>query len=861
MTYSYNSRGDLIQTIDAHDNKITLTYDSIGRRIRMADPSLGVSDFTYNHWGELVEQDDAKDNVITMEYDNLSRLIKREIRNANQGAGQGEISNWTYDTARLGTVGRSALGVPARVTGPNGYSRSYRYDNLGRINTELTIIKGQVFLERYAYNNLGQLTQRYYPHSQALSVGQAPDADKEFGVQYEYQNGYLSSIQSIENSQGQCIDHWRANSYDALGRVDFETVGGIVDTQRTYRPGQNVLERIRSVSRGTLAIDVQDLQYQYDTTNNLTVRNDVLAGSQETFSYDRLDRLTRHVNNGNVVTVEYDAIGNITHKSDVGDYVYQLNNNQNTTRLLSITNGSSNNSLAKFEVDWEFDGEALVRKLPSTNNLKYNYDANGNVVTTNNRDDAGNFQSNHRHIGWTAFDKPERMLADVGSDGNTRGSVYEYGPEQQRVFKKEATFNGLSEVVENGESTIYLGKYYEQITSADGNITHRYTIETGGNTIQIERADNSSFDQPKYLLADNLGSSNVILNALGEVEQRLAFDPWGMRLNVGDQSAVNSITNRGYTGHETDDETGLINMNARVYDPYIGRFLSADPVLPDAGDMQSYNRYAYVSNNPLKYVDPTGNIQEHIDEQIVRGQRIEGFRPGGSFGLGGFGFSSTVGGGSLVAIPEPEIGAGEAAEPVSDEDEGDKAMDMMEMMEDSMMSMPSDDVMRDDNGQDASITDEQIVRGQRISTAPQRPLLLAGASLSTIVGTKGSDISIGILFRPGGFTDFDFGFFLTEASGVGVNVSVEGNLGFFKGDVFEFMDDEVVNVNGTVGPLGGTVTFGEDLDLEIVGGTGNFGRSLTLVGVSVTFPETSAISLDTARRSLTDGLCNFLGDC
>jgi len=80
-----------------------------------------------------------------------------------------------------------------------------------------------------------------------------------------------------------------------------------------------------------------------------------------------------------------------------------------------------------------------------------------------------------------------------------------------------------------------------------------------------------------------------------------------MRLNVGDNSQVNSVTNRGYTGHEMDDEVGLINMNARVYDPYLGRFMSADPVLPDAYDMQSFNRYSYVLNNPLKYTDPTGN--------------------------------------------------------------------------------------------------------------------------------------------------------------------------------------------------------------------------------------------------------------
>ncbi|MFQ3247038.1 MAG: RHS repeat-associated protein [Arenicella sp.] len=117
------------------------------------------------------------------------------------------------------------------------------------------------------------------------------------------------------------------------------------------------------------------------------------------------------------------------------------------------------------------------------------------------------------------------------------------------------------------------------------------------------------------MLSDNLGSTNVIINKFGKVEQRLEFDPWGMRTTASpllsgeiiENDSVNDVTTRGYTGHEMDDEVGLINMNARIYDPYLGRFLSADPVLPDAGDMQQFNRYSYVTNNPLKFTDPTGN--------------------------------------------------------------------------------------------------------------------------------------------------------------------------------------------------------------------------------------------------------------
>ena len=65
---------------------------------------------------------------------------------------------------------------------------------------------------------------------------------------------------------------------------------------------------------------------------------------------------------------------------------------------------------------------------------------------------------------------------------------------------------------------------------------------------------------------------------------------------------------RGYTGHEHIDEFGIINMNARMYDPLLGRMLSPDKYVQDATSIQNFNRYTYALNNPLKYTDPDGNL-------------------------------------------------------------------------------------------------------------------------------------------------------------------------------------------------------------------------------------------------------------
>ena len=103
----------------------------------------------------------------------------------------------------------------------------------------------------------------------------------------------------------------------------------------------------------------------------------------------------------------------------------------------------------------------------------------------------------------------------------------------------------------------------------------------------------------------------IVLVQAGVVAERLAYDAWGKRRNPnGTDDTANiltaSATTRGYTDHEMIDELDLVNMNGRVYDPALGRFLSADPFIHDVTNSQDLNRYSYVHNNPLSYTDMNG---------------------------------------------------------------------------------------------------------------------------------------------------------------------------------------------------------------------------------------------------------------
>jgi RHS repeat-associated protein len=97
---------------------------------------------------------------------------------------------------------------------------------------------------------------------------------------------------------------------------------------------------------------------------------------------------------------------------------------------------------------------------------------------------------------------------------------------------------------------------------------------------------------------------------------------WDGTVPSGDQTTINGISRRGYTGHSMLGSMGLIHMNGRVQDAVTGRFLSPDPYVQSPGFTQSFNRYAYVTNNPLSFIDPSGfasdrpafNVEKPEDE-------------------------------------------------------------------------------------------------------------------------------------------------------------------------------------------------------------------------------------------------------
>lgn len=192
-------------------------------------------------------------------------------------------------------------------------------------------------------------------------------------------------------------------------------------------------------------------------------------------------------------------------------------------------------------------------------------DANGNLLLSGNR--------------WIKYDAENRPIKIITSDGVTTEFVYNY--EGARVKKTV-----------DGTTTLYIGDIAEK---TGGQVT---TYVFAGNQRLTMRQGANEY----YFHNDHLGSTSLVTNSSGTAVQTTRNTPFG---NVYFSSG--SVTDIGFTGHRSDVSNGLIYMKARYYDPAMGRFLTPDTMIASPYNPQGLNRYSYVDNNPLIYIDPTGH--------------------------------------------------------------------------------------------------------------------------------------------------------------------------------------------------------------------------------------------------------------
>ena len=155
-------------------------------------------------------------------------------------------------------------------------------------------------------------------------------------------------------------------------------------------------------------------------------------------------------------------------------------------------------------------------------------------------------------------------------------------------------------------TTVYAGDY-EEVTTGSTSFGYCYL---GDGVIALTVDGGTPYIG--YAYTDNLGSILTAVSTDGTVVYNADYDAWGRQNVTSDYVGYH----RGYCGHEMMPEFGLINMNGRLYDPVLGRFLSPDNYVQMPDFSQNFNRYSYCLNNPLKYTDPSGELFG-IDDAII----------------------------------------------------------------------------------------------------------------------------------------------------------------------------------------------------------------------------------------------------
>ena len=212
-----------------------------------------------------------------------------------------------------------------------------------------------------------------------------------------------------------------------------------------------------------------------------------------------------------------------------------------------------------------------LRFVVGLNALASGYDANGNM-TLRLKDGARYFLT---------YDAESRLTSVSG----TVSASFGYNGDGQRVT---ATIGATI--------TTYIGGYFEWSGSSS---TMRRYYYAGGQRIAMRLGTTTL----RFLLGDHLGSTAITATTSGSKLAELRYYPWGgVRYSYG-----TTPTDYRFTGQQEVASIGLYFYNARFYDASLGRFISPDSIIPNPGDPVSFDRFAYVRNNPLKYIDPSGH--------------------------------------------------------------------------------------------------------------------------------------------------------------------------------------------------------------------------------------------------------------
>ena len=600
----------------------TFTYSTLSRLSSAENPESGKISYEHHPAGNLKQKTDARGATTTYTYDGLSRVTLRDYSDQTPDV------SYTYEAAGV----QNSVGRLTQVSSSVSIYRYTGYDALGRVTGSSQTTDGVTYtMPAYGYDLAGNLVSEQYPTGRVVKT-EYDAAGRVAGVRNDATGHYYAG----------------GAASDTANRIQYGAGGGVTKV----RLGNGLWERTDYNSRhqptqiqlGTVAeaASVLRLDYGYgavvagalDTARNngnLHSQSITAPGHQlhQSYAYDELNRLksAREVNETEPCPVN--GLGT----TDCWQQVYSYDRYGN--RGFAV--GTTSPALQVNEQTGQLMPDAGRNPIfdPSNNRIKvtepgqgaYGYDEAGNLLCEPGRQCV---QGQTGIVPYYAYDAENKLKSAAGGYENG-GTTYSYDGDGRRV--KKARYNG--------EVTVF-------VYDAAARVVAEYSNQVQHNGT-------------RYLTQDHLGSTRVVTDAQGRAHtdpntgaagSRHDYFPFGEELlaGVGGRATTQGYgaadyVRRKFTGSELDDETGLNFMQARYFSSMQGRFIGVDPyniilesqasaasntekgqakLLSYLSLPQQWNRYSYVANNPLKYIDPTGeNIELTGRSQADRDEAFE----------------------------------------------------------------------------------------------------------------------------------------------------------------------------------------------------------------------------------------------
>ncbi len=600
--YLYDPLGRIVRTMTPDGNYVESRYS--GYSTRIYDQTGRWKEYQYDPLGNLSSVNENAVITTSYQYNALGKLL-----NVIQG---NRVRTFSYD----------ALGRKVSESNPESGNNAYTYD--ANSNIVERVGAGSVHTS-YTYDPLNRIILKTFSDG-TPSIEYSYDGDNPLGVTCQNSIGRLSGISTLRNR--------KALSYDPLGRVihefkemdlytfaisyTYDLAGNIISEK--YPSGRVITRSIDSAGK-TAAVrdatrDIDVVSGIVYTAGGSISQKTYGNGIINTISFNERLQPTRMIH-GTLFDVSYDY--------------YDLNGNNNDN-VMEMTDNLDPQKTAAYSYD---NLNRLVSASTGTWSQTFSYDIYGNMLSKQGTGGAPSASYTYDHKNRIAG-LIYGQNGDLIGDGNR---FYTYDAEDRLAASDEYTYlydecnrRTIKEKILDSNGEIYHeSKYF--LYDINGQVISEYSIAGAGSIFWekdliylenrlVKTAENPSreirvlrsSDSEYYYHHDMTGSIRLITNSSGNMADSHDYYPYGEE--VGAQPAIRD--EYLFNGKLRDVETGLYYFGRRYYAAPPGRFLSVDPGIPNADAPQTWNRYVYCLDDPLKYVDPDGEEIYGVNSFVYR---------------------------------------------------------------------------------------------------------------------------------------------------------------------------------------------------------------------------------------------------